>query len=132
MLVNDGCVVCNFIVQALKGEDITILGDGSQTRSFCFINDMAEGFVRMMATPNNFIGPVNLGNPAECSILELAETIKRLTGSKSAIVHYPPAPDDPLRRRPDVCLAKEKLASEPRVSFEEGLKRTIAYFDRLP
>lgn len=131
MLPNDGRVVSNFIVQALKGEDLTILGDGSQTRSFCFVDDLIEGLVRMMATPNGFTGPVNLGNPQECTILELAQVITRLAGSKSAIVHCPRAPDDPLRRRPDISQAKEKLGWEPGIPLEEGLKRTIAYFDHL-
>ncbi len=125
---NDGRVVSNFILQALRGEDITIYGDGSQTRSFCYVDDMIEGFVRLMNSPDEFTGPVNLGNPAECSMLELAETILRLTKSRSKIVHLPLPEDDPRQRRPDISLAENILDWHPTVPLEEGLERTIAYF----
>ena len=128
---NDGRVVSNFIVQALRGEDITIYGDGAQTRSFCYVSDLVDGMRRMMASPEEFIGPVNLGNPDECSVLGLAETIVRLTGSKSKIVHRDLPQDDPVRRRPDIALARVKLGWEPRVALEEGLERTIAYFKKV-
>ncbi len=131
MLPDDGRVVSNFIVQALKGEDLTIYGDGSQTRSFCYVDDLIEAFVRMMATPRGFTGPVNIGNPGEYTMLELAETVLRLVGGRSRLVHQPLPADDPKRRRPDIALAREKLGWEPKVALEDGLKETIAYFRRL-
>jgi UDP-glucuronate decarboxylase len=128
---NDGRVVSNFIVQALRGEDITVYGDGQQTRSFCYVDDMVEAMVRMMASPREFTGPVNVGNPDEFTILELAERVLRLTGSKSRIVFKPLPCDDPRQRQPDISLAKEKLGWEPRVPLEEGLRPTIDYFRNL-
>ena len=124
---NDGRVVSNFIVQALKGEDITIYGDGTQTRSFCYVDDLIEGFVRLM-NQNDVKGPINIGNPGEFTMLQLAELALKLTGSKSKIVHRPLPGDDPKQRRPDITLAKKHLGWEPAVPLEEGLKRTIAYF----
>jgi UDP-glucuronate decarboxylase len=128
---NDGRVVSNFIVQALKGEDITIYGDGSQTRSFCYVDDLIEGFVRMMNTETGFTGPVNLGNPNEFSMLELAEKVLQLTQSKSKLVFMPLPEDDPKQRQPNITLAKEKLDWQPKVMLEDGLKETIAYFQQL-
>jgi len=127
MALDDGRVVSNFIIQALKGEDITIYGDGSQTRSFQYIDDLIAGMVKMMNT-DNFIGPVNIGNPTEFTIKELAEEIIKLTNSKSKIIYKPLPEDDPTRRRPDISLAKEKLDWQPEVKLEEGLKKTIEYF----
>jgi UDP-glucuronate decarboxylase len=128
MCPGDGRVVSNFIVQALKGENITIYGDGSQTRSFCFVDDLVNGMIKMMDS-DSFTGPVNLGNPTENTILELAEKIIELTRSKSKIVFMPLPKDDPTRRKPVIDLAKEKLNWEPKVSLNEGLKQTIQYFD---
>ncbi|GIM47093.1 UDP-glucose 4-epimerase [Collibacillus ludicampi] len=128
---SDGRVVSNHIVQALKGEEITIYGDGKQTRSFCYVDDLIDGMLAMMETESNFLGPVNLGNPAEFTILELAEKVLRLTGSKSKVSFLPFPSDDPKRRRPDISLAKSKLGWQPRVSLEEGLKETIAYFRKV-
>ena len=128
MAVNDGRVVSNFIVQALRGEDITNYGDGSQTRSFQFVSDLIEGLVRMMATEDTFTGPVNLGNPGEFTMLELAEKVVRMTGSRSKLVFRPLPADDPKMRRPDITLAKTHLAWEPKVPLDEGLKKTIDYF----
>ncbi|MFN4964353.1 MAG: UDP-glucuronic acid decarboxylase family protein [Burkholderiales bacterium] len=128
---NDGRVVSNFIVQALKGEDITMFGDGSQTRSFCYVDDLIEVMLRMMDSPANFIGPVNIGNPGEFTMLELAEMVLRLTGSRSRISFKPLPSDDPKQRRPDISLAKQALDWEPKVSLEEGLVKTIAYFRHL-
>jgi UDP-glucuronate decarboxylase len=128
---NDGRVVSNFIVQALKGEDITIYGSGQQTRSFCYVDDMVEGFVRMMATERDFTGPVNLGNPAEFTILELAEKVLTLVGSKSKLVFMPLPVDDPKQRQPDITLAKAKLGWTPTVNLEDGLKETMLYFRTL-
>ncbi len=128
---NDGRVVSNFIVQALKGEDITIYGDGSQTRSFCFVDDLVEGMVRMMNSRDGFTGPVNLGNPGEFTMLELAEKVLSLTGSKSKIVYQPLPQDDPTQRKPVIELAKKELGWEPMIPLEEGLKKTIAYFQEL-
>jgi UDP-glucuronate decarboxylase len=125
---NDGRVVSNFIIQALNNRDITVYGDGSQTRSFCFVDDLIEGFVRMMTAPDEFTGPMNLGNPHEFSILELAEKVISLTGSTAKIVHQPLPADDPLQRQPNITLAKGQLGWEPKVQLEEGLRRTIAYF----
>jgi UDP-glucuronate decarboxylase len=128
MLPNDGRVVSNFIVQALKGEDITVYGDGSQTRSFCYIDDMVDGIIKMMNSPKGFTGPVNLGNPSEFSILELAQMILKLTKSKSKIVFKPLPQDDPKQRQPDITLAKSRLNWEPKVPLQEGLIKTIEYF----
>lgn len=125
---NDGRVISNFIVQALKGENLTVYGDGSQTRSFCYVDDMIEGLVRLMNSPDDFTGPVNLGNPIEISILELAEIIIKMTGSRSKIVFKPLPNDDPKQRQPDITLAKEKLNWYPRVDLNEGLMKTINYF----
>ncbi|MCT4590922.1 MAG: SDR family oxidoreductase [Carboxylicivirga sp.] len=128
---NDGRVVSNFIVQALKGEDITIFGDGKQTRSFQYVDDLVEGMIRMM-NADNFTGPVNIGNPNEFTMLELAQNIIELTNSKSKIIHLPLPEDDPLQRQPDISLAKEKLNNwEPKIQLTEGLKHTISYFDNL-
>ena len=129
MLFNDGRVVSNFIVQALKGEDITIYGDGTQTRSFCFVEDLIQGFVKMIAK-KDFFGPCNLGNPTELNMKELATKIITLTNSKSKIVYRPLPQDDPKRRKPDITLGKEKLNWEPKISVDEGLKRTIEDFDK--
>jgi UDP-glucuronate decarboxylase len=129
---NDGRVVSNFILQALKNEDITVYGDGKQTRSFCFVNDMIAGVIRMMDAPDDFTGPVNLGNPEEYSILELAERIIALTKSKSKIVFKPLPKDDPLQRKPNIELAKDRLQWQPRIELKEGLKQTINYFKTLP
>ena len=126
---NDGRVVSNFIVQALKNEDITIYGDGLQTRSFQYIDDLVEAMVRMMATSNDFTGPVNTGNPGEFTMLELAQKIIDLTGSKSKIIYMPLPDDDPKQRQPDITLAKEKLGWEPQIKLEEGLLKTIPYFE---
>lgn len=123
----DGRVVSNFIVQALQNKDITVYGDGSQTRSFCYVDDLVEGFMRMMNC-EDFTGPVNLGNPGEFTILQLAEAVIRQTGSSSKIIYEPLPSDDPLQRKPDISLAREKLDWEPKVNLEEGLERTIAYF----
>ncbi len=128
---NDGRVISNFIMQALRNEPVTIFGDGLQTRSFCYVDDMVEGIVRMMNGPDEFVGPVNLGNPGEYSMLELAESIIRLTGSKSGIEFKPLPMDDPRRRQPDIRLAKEKLGWEPVVELQEGLQKTIAYFREI-
>ncbi len=127
----DGRVVSNFIIQALKGEPITVYGDGSQTRSFCYVDDLIEAFVRFMDSPDAFTGPVNLGNPGEFSILELAEKVIRLTDSRSKIVFEPLPADDPRQRQPDIRLAKETLGWDPQIPLEEGLKHTIAYFKEL-
>jgi len=128
---NDGRVVSNFIVQALKNEPITVYGDGTQTRSFCYVDDMVEGIIKMMNSPDDFTGPVNLGNPEEYRIIDLAKKIIDLTGSRSKIVFKPLPQDDPKRRCPDITLAKEKLGWEPRTPIEEGLKKTIEYFEKL-
>lgn len=132
MSVNDGRVVSNFIIQALQHKDITIYGDGLQTRSFQYVDDLIEGLVRMMNTEDDFTGPINLGNPGEFSMLELAKIIIRMTGSSSRIIHLPLPCDDPQQRRPDITLAKEKLNGwEPTVKLEDGLKKTIEYFKNL-
>jgi UDP-glucuronate decarboxylase len=128
---NDGRVVSNFIVQALTGQELTVYGDGSQTRSFCYVDDLIEGLIRMMNAPDAFTGPVNLGNPSEFSMLELAQKILEWTGSQSEIIFKPLPQDDPLQRRPDISLAKEKLQWEPLTALEEGLKKTIAYFEEI-
>jgi len=127
MAENDGRVVSNFILQALRGEDITVYGEGEQTRSFCFVSDLVEGMIRMMECPG-FIGPVNLGNPNETTILEFARKIISLTGSSSRIVYRPLPADDPKQRQPDISLAKQMLGWEPKVSVDDGLKQTIDYF----
>ena len=128
---NDGRVVSNFIVQCLQNEDITIYGDGNQSRSFQYVDDLIEGMVRMMATSDSFIGPVNIGNPNEFTILELAQTVIKLTNSKSKLIFKPLPNDDPQQRRPDITLAKEKLDWSPKIELEEGLGKTINYFDNL-
>jgi UDP-glucuronate decarboxylase len=128
MQPNDGRVISNFIVQALTNKDITIYGNGKQTRSFCFISDLVEGIIRMMNSPKGFTGPVNMGNPAEFTMLALAETVLRLTDSKSKIIFKPLPLDDPKQRQPDITLAKKHLDWEATVSLEDGLKETIAYF----
>lgn len=129
MAEGDGRVVSNFIVQALKGQDVTIYGDGLQTRSFCYVNDLIDGIVRMMATTEEVIGPVNLGNPGEFTMLELAESVLRLTDSKSKIIYKPLPQDDPIQRQPDITMAKNLLEWEPKIQLEEGLMRTIHYFE---
>lgn len=131
MNTHDGRVVSNFIVQALKNENITIYGSGEQTRSFCYVDDLIEGMIRMMNSRDGFTGPVNIGNPGEFTMLELAQKIIDLTGSSSKIVFEPLPQDDPMQRRPVIDLAKKELAWEPTVNLEEGLKKTIAYFDDL-
>ena len=131
MNTHDGRVVSNFIVQALKNENITIYGSGEQTRSFCYVDDLIEGMIRMMNSRDGFTGPVNIGNPGEFTMLELAQKIIDLTGSSSKIVFEPLPQDDPMQRRPVIDLAKKELSWEPTVNLEEGLKKTIAYFDDL-
>jgi len=130
MCEDDGRVVSNFIVQALKGEDITVYGEGQQTRSFCYCDDLIEGFVRLMNT-EGVTGPINIGNPGEFTIYELAQKVISLTGSKSKIIHMPLPSDDPKQRKPDITVAKEKLGWEPTIDLESGLKPTIAYFDKV-
>jgi UDP-glucuronate decarboxylase len=124
----DGRVVSNFVRQAIKGEDITIFGDGKQTRSFCYVDDLVEVIIRMMNGPDSFLGPVNIGNPDEFTMLELAQLVIELSGSRSRIVHKPLPEDDPMQRKPDITLAREKLGWEPKVKLREGLARTIEYF----
>jgi len=131
MYPNDGRVISNFIVQALRGEDITIYGDGSQTRSFCYVDNLIEGLIKLMDSPDDFTGPVNLGTPKEFTILELAKKIIDLTGSKSQIVYRPLPADDPTQRQPDISLAKEKLGWQPYTGLGDGLKNTIEYFKNL-
>ena len=131
MLPNDGRVVSNFIVQALRGEPITLYGDGSQTRSFCYVDDLIDGMVRMMETPQGFYGPLNLGNPVEFTIRELADKVLALTGSKSRIERKPLPQDDPRQRQPDIGQATSKLGWQPKVSLEDGLKETVRYFRGL-
>jgi UDP-glucuronate decarboxylase len=131
MHINDGRVVSNFISQALQGNPITVFGDGSQTRSFCYVDDLIDGFIRLFDSPDDFTGPVNLGNPGEFTILELAEKIITMTGSKSEIVFKPLPADDPRQRQPDITLAKQVLGWEPKVALEKGLEKTIKYFDEL-
>ncbi len=128
---SDGRVVSNFITQALQDKPITIFGDGQQTRSFCYVNDMVTGIIRMMEGSDDFVGPLNLGNPEECSMLELAQQIIMMTGSKSQLEFLPAPPDDPRRRRPDISLAKERFQWEPTTNLTAGLRRTIAYFKEL-
>jgi UDP-glucuronate decarboxylase len=128
---NDGRVVSNFIVQALRNQPITLYGDGTQTRSFCYVDDLIDGFVRLMESPDDLVGPINLGNPGEFTMIELAEAIRDLTGSRSQLVHEPLPPDDPKQRQPDIALAREQLGWEPTIALRDGLKPTIAYFERL-
>ena len=128
---NDGRVVSNFIVQALQGKDITIYGDGQQTRSFCYVDDLIDAMVKMMNSEEGFTGPVNIGNPGEFTMLQLAETVLKLSGSKSKIIHQPLPSDDPKQRQPNIELAKAKLGWEPKVNLEDGLKETIAYFKKV-
>lgn len=128
---NDGRVVSNFIVQALQNQDITIYGEGQQTRSFQYVDDLVEGMIRMMASPDGFTGPVNIGNPNEFTILELAEKVIQLTGSKSKIINQPLPPDDPMMRQPDITLAKKELSWSPKIELEEGLIKTIAFFKEV-
>ncbi len=127
----DGRVVSNFIVQALKGEDITIFGDGSQTRSFCYVDDLIDAMILMMDSPEGFTGPVNVGNPAEFTVLDLARMVVEMTGARSKIVFRPLPQDDPRQRKPDISLAREKLGWEPKVDLKEGIRRTIEYFHGL-
>ena len=127
----DGRLISNFIRQAIVGQDITIFGDGSQTRSFCYRDELIEGIIRMMNGPDDFIGPVNLGNPGEFSMLELAELVQKLTGSKTKIVHRPLPADDPTQRQPDITLAREKLDWQPTIELEEGLAKTIKWFKSI-
>lgn len=128
---NDGRVVSNFIVQALLGKPITIYGDGAQTRSFCYVDDLIECFVLLMSTDDDFTGPINIGNPVEFTIKELAEKVIELTGSGSELEHKPLPADDPMQRKPDITLAKEKLGWGPKIKLDEGLRKTIEYFDDL-
>jgi len=128
---NDGRVVSNFIVQALKNEDITVYGEGNQTRSFCYCDDLIDGMIRLMNTDKSITGPINIGNPAEFTILELAQKVIKLTNSKSKIIYMPLPQDDPMQRKPVIDLAKEKLGWEPNIQLDEGLVKTIGYFDQL-
>ncbi len=128
---NDGRVVSNFIIQALKGEPITVFGDGSQTRSFCYVDDLIDAFLLFMRSPDEFVGPINLGNPIEFSILELAEKLVRMTGSRSTIVYRPLPTDDPKQRQPDITLAGNVLGWKPKISLDEGLAPTIEYFEKM-
>ena len=131
MSIDDGRVISNFIVQALKGEDITIYGNGTQTRSFCYVDDLVEGMIRMMNSQDGFIGPVNLGNPCEFTMLELAKKVISLTKSKSNIVYKPLPQDDPVMRKPVIEIAKKKLHWMPKIGLDEGLKKTIDYFETV-
>jgi UDP-glucuronate decarboxylase len=128
---NDGRVISNFIIQALTSKSITIYGDGRQTRSFCYVDDLIEGLIRLMNTPDEFTGPLNLGNPEEYTIVEIAELIRDLTGSKSEVRHLESVPDDPRNRKPEISMARQTLDWRPTISLREGLQRTIAYFDDL-
>ena len=127
----DGRVVSNFIVQALKGEPITIYGEGTQTRSFCYVDDLVEGMIRLMDSGDDITGPINIGNPGEFTMIELAEAVLKLTGSKSKLVRMPLPADDPKQRKPDITRARTHLGWEPKVQLEDGLKETIAYFRGL-
>ena len=131
MRPDDGRVVSNFIVQALPGKDITVYGKGDQTRSFCYVDDLMEGILRFMATKKGFTGPINLGNPSEYSILEIAEIVVELVGSNSKIIFEPLPEDDPKQRQPDISLAKSKLEWKPKTPLKEGLEKTIQYFNQL-
>ena len=128
---NDGRVVSNFIVQALRNQPITLYGDGTQSRSFCYVDDLIEGFVCLMNSPDDLAGPVNLGNTGEFNMIELAETIRDLTGSRSALIYEPLPQDDPRQRQPDITLATDRLGWKPKISLRDGLKPTIAYFEDL-
>lgn len=128
---NDGRVVSNFVIQALLGKDISIYGDGSQTRSFCYVDDLIEGMMRLMDSRPDFVGPVNIGNPSEFSILELANQILALTNSKSKLIFHPLPQDDPKQRKPDITLAKKELEWQPKVALKDGLVKTIEYFENL-
>ena len=128
---SDGRVVSNFIIQALMGKDITVYGDGLQTRSFCYVDELIDGFIRLMASPDEFTGPINLGNPIEFTIKELAEKVIDMTSSKSRISYKPLPHDDPKQRQPDITLAKKELNWEPKIKLEEGLVKTIQYFETL-
>jgi UDP-glucuronate decarboxylase len=128
---NDGRVVSTFIIQALRGQPISIFGDGSQTRSFCYVDDMIDGLIKMMEGPDEFVGPVNLGNPTEHSILELAKFILKVAGSPSGLEFFPAPEDDPKRRQPDITLARKELDWEPKVPIQDGLEKTIHYFREL-
>ena len=128
---NDGRVVSNFIVQALRGEDVTLYGDGGQTRAFCYVDDMVDGLVRLMESAPGVTGPINIGNPHEITVRELADRIVSLSNSRSKIVHRPLPMDDPLQRCPDISFARQELEWEPKMSLDDGLRRTIAYFDTL-
>ena len=128
---NDGRVVSNFIVQALSGKDITIYGDGSQTRSFCYVDDLIEGFIRLMASPSDTTGPINIGNPVESTIKELAETVIAMVGGKSKLIFNPLPQDDPKQRKPDITLARNKLGWEPKVKLHDGLSNTVDYFKKF-
>jgi UDP-glucuronate decarboxylase len=131
MYLHDGRVVSNFIVQALQGQPLTIYGDGQQTRSFCYVDDLVDGLIALMQSPDEVIGPINLGNPGEFTIRELAEMVLQLTGSRSQLVFHPLPQDDPVQRRPDISLATKTLGWEPKVALEDGLRRTVAYFRTL-
>jgi UDP-glucuronate decarboxylase len=128
---NDGRVVSNFIVQALLGRDLTVYGDGTQTRSFCYVDDLIDGLVKLMATRDQITGPINIGNPTEFSMLELASTVIEMTGSRSRVVHRSLPENDPRQRRPDISRAQELLSWTPRTELKEGLIRTVAYFEKL-
>jgi UDP-glucuronate decarboxylase len=128
---NDGRVVSNFIVQALKGENISIYGDGDQTRSFCYVDDLIDGMVRMMSSREDFTGPVNIGNPGEFTILQLAQKVIQLTNSSSKIIYQPLPSDDPMQRKPDITLARKELGWEPHIQLEEGLIKTIDFFKTI-
>lgn len=131
MAADDGRVVSNFIVQALKGQDLTVYGDGSQTRSFCYADDLVSGFMKLMNASDEIVGPINMGNPGEFTMIELAEKVLRLTGSASKLIHMPLPQDDPKQRRPDITKAKQLLNWEPTIALEQGLERTIAYFRKV-
>lgn len=128
MASNDGRVISNFVVQALHGEAITVYGNGTQTRSFCYVDDLIDALIRLMDSPDDFTGPVNLGNPVEYRMIDLAKTVIRMTGSTSQMIFAPPPQDDPLQRKPDISLAREALGWEPKIALEEGLRKTIDYF----
>jgi len=128
---NDGRVVSNFIVQSLLGTDITVYGDGMQTRSFCYVDDLIDGLIRLMSTPEKVTGPINIGNPTEFSMLELATMVIDMTGSRSRVVHRPLPENDPRQRRPDISRAQELLSWKPRTQLKDGLRRTITYFEKL-
>ena len=131
MNIHDGRVVSNFIISALKNENITVYGKGSQTRSFCYITDLVDGIISMMETDDEFLGPVNLGNPYEITIFSLAEKIIELTGSKSEIHFYKLPDGDPVKRKPNICLAEQKLCWKPKIDLDSGLKKTISYFEKV-